>query len=73
MQCFQHVLLRHVLGFRLCYHCVHWAWWCSGMFFAKTCMHFDGLLGKTYTYSGFYLESEKEEVSDLEFEYVYVI
>ena len=30
------------------------------MFFAKTCRHFDGLLGKKYTYSGFYLESEKK-------------
>ena len=37
-----------------------WAWWCSGMFFAKTCSHFDDILGKTYTYSGFYLESERK-------------
>ena len=36
------------------------------MFFAKSCRHFDGLLGKKYTYSGFYLESEKKGVPELE-------
>ena len=30
------------------------------MFFAKTCRHFDGLLGKKYAYSGFYWECEKK-------------
>ena len=38
------------------------------MLFAKTCRHFDGLLGKKYTYSGFYLESEKKVVPKLEFQ-----
>ena len=37
-------------------------------FFAKTCRHFDDILRKTYTYSGFYLESEKKVVPELEFE-----
>jgi len=32
--------------------------------------HFDGILGKTYNYSGFYLESEKKAASELEFEEV---
>ena len=44
------------------------AWWRSAMFFAKTCRHFDDILEKTYTYSGFYWESEKKDVSELEFE-----
>ena len=38
------------------------------MIFARPCRHFDGMLGKTYTYSGFYLESEKKVVPELEFE-----
>jgi len=37
-------------------------------FFAKTCRHFDGILAKKYTCSGFYLESEKKGVPELEFE-----
>src|SRR6218665_3411404 len=48
------------LGFGLCIQYVFGAWRCSGMFFAKTCRHFDGLVGKKYTYSGFYLECEKK-------------
>ena len=40
------------------------------MFFAKSCRHFEGILGKTYNYSGFYLESEKKVVPELEFEVV---
>ena len=35
------------------------------MIFARPCRHFDGLLGKKYTCSGFYLESKKK---GLEFE-----
>ena len=38
------------------------------MIFATPCRHFDGILRKTYTYSGFYLEIEKKVVSELEFE-----
>ena len=38
------------------------------MIFARPCRHFDGILRKTYTYSGFYLESEKKVVPELEFE-----
>ncbi len=38
------------------------------MIFARSCRHFDGILGKTYTYSSFYLESEKKVVPELEFE-----
>ena len=38
------------------------------MFFAESCRHFDGLLKKKYTCSGFYLESEKKVVPELEFE-----
>src|SRR6218665_2756734 len=34
------------------------------MIFARPCRHFDGILGKTYTYSGFYLESEKKVVPE---------
>ena len=40
------------------------------MFFAKTGRHFVGLLRKKYTYSGFYLESEKKVVPELDFAYV---
>ena len=40
------------------------------MIFARPCRHFDGILAKTYTYSGFYLESEKKVVAELEFEEV---
>ena len=43
-------------------------WWGSGMIFARPCRHFDGLLGKKYTYSGFYWECEKKGVPVLEFE-----
>ena len=39
------------------------------MIFARSCRHFDGILGgETYTYSSFYLESEKKVVPELEFE-----
>ena len=38
------------------------------MFFAKSCRHFDGLLGKKYTCAGSNLESEKKVVPELVFE-----
>ena len=53
------------------------AWWCSGMIFAggAVVLFLLGHVGismifleKTYTYSGFYLESEKKVVPELEFE-----
>ena len=40
------------------------------MLFVKACRHFDDRLGKKCTCSGFYLESEKKVVPELEFEEV---
>ena len=60
--------LIQAFTWKLCCHSVFGAWPCTGMLFARTCRHFDGILGKTYTYSDFYLESEKKVVHVLEFE-----
>src|SRR6218665_2902547 len=52
--------LIQIYTWKLCCHSVFGAWPCTGMLFARTCRYLDGILGKTYTYSDFYLESEKK-------------
>jgi len=66
-------ILIQIFTWTLCCHSAFWVWWCSGMLFARTCRHFNGILGKTYTYSDFYLESENKVVPVLEFEDVEVL